>query len=109
MLVFHSSLSPPNSHPAAVFGQESSLSVMRKGSDLSSMVESEPLLNRRISARSAKLKRSESVTVWRALVSVDLWLLFVITCAWTGSGLMVINNLGQIIESLGSKKDGQVR
>ncbi|XP_024530874.1 uncharacterized protein LOC112346354 [Selaginella moellendorffii] len=45
--------------------------------------------------------RGEDHTVLQALVSLDLWIVFFATTAGLGSGLMVVDNLGQMGSSLG--------
>uniref|UniRef100_A0A7I4CEF7 Nodulin-like domain-containing protein n=1 Tax=Physcomitrium patens TaxID=3218 RepID=A0A7I4CEF7_PHYPA len=47
--------------------------------------------------------RGEDFTMRQALVKADLWLLFFGLVCGAGSGLMVIDNLGQISQSLGYK------
>ncbi len=47
-------------------------------------------------------------TLWAACLTVDFMLLVIITVCWTGSGLLLVNNIGQIAPSLGAKANGQV-
>jgi hypothetical protein len=48
-------------------------------------------------------RRGEDFTLKEALIKADFWLLFFGLACGAGSGLMVIDNLGQISQSLGYK------
>lgn len=48
-------------------------------------------------------RRGEDFTLKEALIKADFWLLFFALACGAGSGLMVIDNLGQISQSLGYK------
>lgn len=43
----------------------------------------------------------KGATLWEGLSSLDFWLIFVLLFAGTGSGLTLINNVGQMVPSLG--------
>lgn len=47
-------------------------------------------------------------TLKEAMLSIDFYLMFVIGAAWTGSGLLLINNISQIAISLNCATGGQV-
>lgn len=46
-------------------------------------------------------------TVTEAVCTIDFWLLFFVGVVWTGSGLMMINNVSQIAQALGAAPNGQ--
>ncbi|KAJ7208479.1 hypothetical protein O6H91_18G036700 [Diphasiastrum complanatum] len=49
-----------------------------------------------------KISRGENHTVLQALLKIDFWLLFIISTCALGTGLMAIDNIGQLGSSLGS-------
>ncbi|EIE19129.1 Nodulin-like-domain-containing protein [Coccomyxa subellipsoidea C-169] len=48
-----------------------------------------------------------NLKLWECAASLNFWLLFLVFGVGTGIGLMFVNNLGQLVESLGGGRDGQ--
>lgn len=46
-------------------------------------------------------------TVMQAVLSIDFWCIMVIGASWTGAGLMLINNIGQIVPALGGNTESK--
>ncbi|KAK9904691.1 hypothetical protein WJX75_000633 [Coccomyxa subellipsoidea] len=49
----------------------------------------------------------QDLKLWECAASLNFWLLFLVFGVGTGIGLMFVNNLGQLVESLGGGSDGQ--
>ncbi|CAL8464603.1 g4138 [Coccomyxa elongata] len=51
--------------------------------------------------------QKQELKLWECAASLNFWLLFLVFGMGTGTGLMFVNNLGQLVESLGGGRDGQ--
>ncbi|EFC42267.1 predicted protein [Naegleria gruberi] len=66
-------------------------------------------LKERITKIELKLKENEAPNVnpFKMLISLDFYLSFLITFLFAGSGIVIINNLGSIVQSYGGKNGEQ--